>query len=199
MVKSQQWWQTSHFKNTKQGIHHLEQQQTEGRQAGKSHSGRSVGKGATVPSNTTMNETKHPLDLAWNKGISWGFKQKPTCFKTKQVEAKPLKPKQVEADHFNQSTRHILCKQSSLPQGANGLSNLQKQTKQQEKDLAIDSGAIGHASAWRKVEKFFKTLPHKPSFWNCVLLWTRGCVHFFLSCSQGQDHKINATTITFFN
>ena len=33
--------------------------------------------------------------------------------KTKQVEAKPLQPKQVEADHFNQSTRHI-CASSQV-------------------------------------------------------------------------------------
>ena len=131
MIKSWQWWQTSHFKNTKSGIHHLEQQQTEGRQAGKSHSGGSVGKGAAVPSNMTMGKMKHPLDLAWNKRISWGSKQKPTCFKTKQVEAKPLQTKQVEADHFNQSTRVAQAVKSS--KGSKGLSNLYKNKPRSEK------------------------------------------------------------------
>jgi len=53
------------LKTQKSEIHHVEQQQqTEGRQAGKSHSGGSVGKGAAVPSNTTTHKMKHPLDLA---------------------------------------------------------------------------------------------------------------------------------------
>jgi len=95
-----------------------QQQQTEGRQAGKSHSGRSVGKGAVVPSNTTTNETKHPLDLLETRESVEDLNRSQPVLKTKQVEAKPLKPKQVEADHFNQSMRHILHKQSSLPQEA---------------------------------------------------------------------------------
>jgi len=109
------------------------------------------------------------------------------------VEAKPLQTKQVEADHFNQSTRVAQAVKSSTG-SKRSVKPLQKQTSQRETILAIDSGAIGRASARRKVEKFFKTQSHKPSF------WFRGCVLLFsLFCSQGQDHKINAMTITFSN
>ena len=108
--------------------------------------------------------------MAWKKAISWGFKQKPTCFQTKQVEAKPLKTKQVEADHFNQSTRVAQAVKSST--GSNVEHRVcqthNKPTKQQEKALAIDSGVDRCASAWRKVEKFLKTLPHKPFIW---IIW----------------------------
>ena len=75
--------------------------------------------------------------------------------------SKPLKLKQVEANHSDQSTRH-LHRPSSLPQGEmlnTGLSNHSKTTKQQEKALAINSGVDRCASAWRKVEKFLTTLP----------------------------------------
>ena len=112
------------------------------------------------------------------------------------MEAKPLQTKQVEADHFNQSTRVAQAVKSST--GSNVEHRVyqthDKPTKQQEKALAIDSGVDRCASAWRKVEKFLKTQSHKPSFW-----FRGGVLLFSLFCSQGQDHKINAMTITFSN
>jgi len=78
------------------------------------------------------------------------------------VEAKPLQTKQVEADHFNQSTRVAQAVKSS--KGSKGLSNLYKTNLAARNNPAIDSGGL-RASARRKVEKFFKTQSHKPSFW----------------------------------
>ena len=109
------------------------------------------------------------------------------------MEAKPLQTKQVEADHFNQSTRIAQAVKSSTG-SKRSIKPLQKQTLQRETILAIDSGAIGRASARKKVEKFFKTQSHKPFFW-----FRGGVLLFSLFCSQGQDHKINAMTITFSN
>ena len=82
-------------------------------------------------------------------------------FLNKASGSKPLKLKQVEANHSDQSTRHLHMP-SSLPQGATlntGLSNHDKTTKQQEKALAINSGVDRCASVWKKVEKSLKTLP----------------------------------------
>ena len=98
-------------------------------------------------------------------------------FLNKASGRKPLKLKQVEANHSDQSTRH-LQRPSNLPQGAMlnaGLSNHNKTTKQQEKSLAIDSGVDRCASAWRKVKKSLKTLPTQTIFLDC-----QGVCHFFL-------------------
>jgi len=107
----------------------------------------------------------------------------------------------VEANHSKQSkwkqTTLIkaqgLRKQSSLPLGANGLSNLQKQTTQQETILAIDSGAIGRASAWRKVRNSLKLNPTNHLFGTAPFCGLGGVCIFSLlqSRPRSQDQRNN--------